>query len=801
MIVAKFRRPLLIAAQISMLSLGVSALPLTARAQEADEGAWVWGVAAGDAALAQANALVPANYRTLSVGQGGGGIGVLAVGSTGTGVTIAIVDTGIDLDHPEFAGRIAIGGTCFGSGSTCDGGAGLGDDDNGHGTHVAGIAAAASNGVGNTGVAPDATLLPVKVLAASGAGSYGAVAAGISYASEQGAQVINLSLGGPKPSIASDTNSLLASLREAAQTSVIVAAAGNDGNGRLPIYPAAFATQTGIVGSMIIVGSLRPNGTVISRFSNTPGNDGCTGPRSARFCYKDVFLVAPGENILSTLPGGTYGTASGTSMATPYVAGAAAVVLSAAPYLTPQEVAGILFASAIDLGRPGTDPIYGRGLVNPVGAILPLGSLSIATSGATTKGRTGPGNLSVSGLSGVLANGLRGSQAAHDLVFFDAFNRDYHVNLAKSVSSGAASLAGVVAQSGPSLRAVTFSGESYSASGFVADEAANMVAFEGRTDVRAPELRDAVVTARLSEDASVTVGYNTGAAGRLNQLDLTASEAFDGLFMSAAAMNSPYLGFAGDALLIGANVAMNDDLSLTVGHVSQAERNDAAFSDEILTVEEKLARLRADDTHVASGEGSAASLGWRFAPWGLAGVNVAYTDEQNALFGGYEAGALALTGDAETASAGVGVRVNLGGDWVASASWNAGVSRVTPVAGGLFANISDLQTMAYGVALAKRGLFGAGDTLGFGVSRPVHIVDGSALFVASTGVTKAREIVYSTETIDLASATPETDLEIGYTAQLWSGVSFQANAIYQLDLGGMARSEAIAGLATVKTVW
>ena len=80
---------------------------------------------------------------------------------------------------------------------------------------------------------------------------------------------------------------------------------------------------------------------------------------------------------------------------------------------------------------------------------------------------------------------------------------------------------------------------------------------------------------------------------------------------------------------------------------------------------------------------------------------MAYTDEQNALFGGFEAGALAPTGDAETVSTGLGVRVNLGGDWAASASWSAGISRVTPLAGGLFANVSDLRTAAYGMALAR----------------------------------------------------------------------------------------------------
>ena len=797
MIAAKIRRPLLIAAQVSILSLGASALSLNVRAADDLSSDWVWGVAAKDAVLADANTSGFVGYG--AIGQSSiGGPGIFAVGTTGIGVTVAIVDTGIDYTHPEFAGRIASGGTCLGSGCNTSGTAGY--DDNGHGTHVAGIVAAANDGLGNTGVAPGAMLLPVKVLDGSGAGSFGSVAQGISYAAAHGAQVVNLSLGGPVLNLVSEYNGMLAAMRQAAPTSVMVISAGNNGNGYMPQYPAAFATQVGIAGSVIIAGSLRPNGT-LSRFSNTPGNGGCVGRNPTRYCFKDVFLVAPGENIYSTLPGNTYGYESGTSMGAPYIAGAAALVFSAAPYLTPKEVANILFTSAIDLGKPGTDPVYGRGLVNPAGAIAPLGFLSVATSGATTSGRSGTGNLRISGLGGALAFGLRGSQAVHDLTFFDAFNRDYKIDLTKSIAAGAASLAGVVSQNGPALRTVTFFGESYSASGLVSEADVNAVAFNGTSSLKTTELRDAVITARLSDDTSLTVGYKAGAAGRLNQLDLAASAAFDGLFMSATAMNSPYLGFAGDANLIGADIAVGEGVSLSLGHVSQEDHADAALADEILTVEEKLLRLRTDDTHLASGDGSTAAVNWRFASWGLAGVNVAYANEQNALFGGFEAGALALTGGTETMSAGFGVRASLGGDWVASAAWNTGVSRVTPLAGGLFANVSDLRTMAYGVALAKHGLFGDSDAIGFGVSRPLHVVDGSALMIASTGVTKAREVIYSSETINLASATPETDLEFGYTAQLSGSTSLQANAIYQLDLGGLAGSEAIAGLATVKTVW
>jgi hypothetical protein len=816
MIATKIRRPIPVAAQIAFLSLGVSAMPFLVRADDAPAAEpWVWGVAARDAAVAEAHAPIldtlAARERQpktppappappappVVTGGGGGGIGTQAV-STGAGVLIAILDTGIDLDHPEFAGRISVNSTCFG-GSACDGDAALGDDDNGHGTHVAGIAAAAADSVGTTGVAPDAELLSVKVLAESGAGAYGYVAQGISFAASEGAQVINLSLGGPRPTNTTEYNMLVSALTAAAETSVIVAAAGNSGTGRIPEYPAIFATMPEIAGSMIIAGSLQPNGTRGSRFSNTPINQpgsGCTGPRNARVCFMDVFLMAPGENILSTVPGGGYDTASGTSMAAPYISGAAALVWSAAPYLTPEQVTAILFASAIDLGKPGKDPVYGRGLVNPAGAIAPLGSLSVATSGGTTFNASGTGDVKIAQLSGVLASGLRSSHAARDLTFFDDFGRDYRVDLTKSIASSAVSFGGIFGD-GPALRRSTYFGDGIAASALAGAEDGSMIAFSGRDDVRVSDVRDAVLTARLSEDTSVTIGYRAAAAGRMNQLDLAASEAYDGLFLSASAMNSPYLGFASDASLAVATVDVAEDVSLSFGESDPL----APYEDEILTVEERLALLRQDRTHLASGEGSTAALSWRVAPWGLVGFNVAYTDEDNALFGALEGGALALTAEASTASVGAGARVNLGSDWVASASWNAGVSHVVPLAGGLFANVSELHTEAYGVALAKRGIFGAADAIGFGVSRPLHVVEGQAVMIASTGVTRGREIVYTTETINLASATPETDLEFGYTAALGPMTVLQINAIYQMDLGGVQGEEAIAGLATVSTHW
>lgn len=800
-------------ARIALLALGVSALPLTAHADQTEVAfdQWVYGVAAREDAEADAANVWLVDYSTVGDVEANARVRPPKVpkptptpapaptlppgNNTGAGILVAIVDTGIDLDHPEFAGRIASGGTCFGGAAACPGLAAQGDDNHGHGTHVAGIVAAAANGVGNTGVAPGALLLPVKVLDANGSGSYSAVGSGISYAASMGARVINMSLGGSSPS-----STLLAPLQHAAATAVIVAAAGNSGNNYAPGYPAAYATQAGIVGSMIIVGSVNSQ-NVISSFSQTPGNGGCVASGGKTTCFKDVFLVAPGQSIYSTYKDGGYATMSGTSMATPYVSGVAARVLGAAPYLTAKQVVSILLQSATDLGAAGTDAIYGRGLVNLQGALAPLGSQSVATSGGTTGSFSGTGNVASAGVSGVLAAGLRNSQIAKNLVFFDAYGRDYATDLSSAVASSSVSLAGVVAQGGSAMRHVSAFGEGYSVSGFVGDEAPNAVAYAGFAERSYTELSDVIIKARFSDDTSVTLGHNASLAGRVNQLDLAASEAYDGLFMSASALNSPFLSLTQGATFVSAAIDVGDGFTFSVGRAASEDSATQAYEDEILTLDEELANLAQDPTHLRSAQNTVAAMSWQVAPWGVVGLNAAYTEEENSFLGTYEQGALALTADAATTSVGFGARFNLGDDWVMSASWSRGVSEASPVAGSLFQSFSTMESQAYGLALSRLGIFGETDSLGFSVSRPLHITNGSAVITASTGVTEEREILYSTEVVDLASSTPETDYEVGYTARLDDGLTLQTNAMYQQDVGGEAGKDAVAAYVTLKAEW
>jgi subtilisin family serine protease len=248
-------------------------------------------------------------------------------------VTIAVIDTGVDYTHPDLAAK-CVAGYNFVAHNTNP------MDDHGHGTHVAGIAAAASNnGTGVAGVDWQARIMPVKVLNAQGSGYDSDVASGIRYAADNGAGVINMSLGSPEYSY---------TLEEAVNYAynkgvTIIAAAGNDGGA--VGYPAA-------CDHVIAVGAT-DSGDRLASFSNRgPGLD----------------LTAPGVNILSTVPGG-YQKMSGTSMASPIVAGCASLVLSRFPGDRPSDVESTLEAGATDLGSPGYDTNFGYGKVNPANAV------------------------------------------------------------------------------------------------------------------------------------------------------------------------------------------------------------------------------------------------------------------------------------------------------------------------------------------------------------------------------------------------------------------------------------------------
>jgi serine protease AprX len=273
---------------------------------------------------------------------------VWGAGFKGTGIKLAIIDTGIDDTHPDFAGRIKASKS-FVDNSPKDG--------NGHGTHVAGIAAGngAKSGGKYVGVAPEANLYIAKVLDANGSGSMSGVMAGIEWAVlDHSVQVINLSLGGSGSCDGTDALSTLCDEAVTQMGVVICVAAGNEGPGASTVGSPGCARQ------VITIGAVNDSDKMASFSSRGPTADGRTKPD----------LVFPGVSISAPQAAGTalgpvvadgYIAINGTSMATPHAAGVASLMLQANPALSAPQVKELMMAAAIDLGFSGNDQGVGRG--------------------------------------------------------------------------------------------------------------------------------------------------------------------------------------------------------------------------------------------------------------------------------------------------------------------------------------------------------------------------------------------------------------------------------------------------------
>lgn len=272
---------------------------------------------------------------------------------TGEGtVVVAILDTGIDYDHPELAGQIVPGYDFVHQRADAS-------DDNGHGTHIAGIVAAQmNNGLGSAGVCPGCRIMPVKVLDASNIGVWSEIVQGIVFAADNGANIINLSLGSSEESDAVQRAITYAQSKGV----LVVAAAGNSRSEEL-FYPAAYADVLSVVAT-----DEHDRIWALSNYGQ----------------YIDV--AAPGYLVYSSNIGNEqFSFMTGTSMAAPFVAGLAGLLLSQDPSRTPAAVSELILESADDLGEPGWDPVFGFGRINAHDALVELQGASETPSTHMTR--------------------------------------------------------------------------------------------------------------------------------------------------------------------------------------------------------------------------------------------------------------------------------------------------------------------------------------------------------------------------------------------------------------------------------
>jgi serine protease AprX len=272
---------------------------------------------------------------------------VWMAGFKGKGVKVAVIDTGVDATHPDLTGRV-MAAKSFVDDNTLD--------ENGHGTHVAGIVA--GNGAKSkgkyVGVAPEALIFAAKVLDGNGSGSMSGVMAGIEWAIlEQKVRVINLSLGGSGSGDGKDALSVLCDEAVTQAGVVICVAAGNSGPGERTIGSPGCARE------VITIGAVDDNGVIANFSSRGPTADGRAKPD----------MMFPGVSITAAQGVGTqlgpvteagYITINGTSMATPHASGVVALMLEANPKLTPAQVKSMLVGTAVDLGYTPNEQGRGR---------------------------------------------------------------------------------------------------------------------------------------------------------------------------------------------------------------------------------------------------------------------------------------------------------------------------------------------------------------------------------------------------------------------------------------------------------
>ena len=261
--------------------------------------------------------------------------------TAGEGITIAILDTGVDVDHPDLEGKLLPGWNFY------DGNSNVADV-HGHGTKVAGTAAAASNnGIGVAAVAGGAMILPGRIGSPTGSASFSNMARAVTWAADNGARVANISFSGARGSL---------TVQNAGQYlkdkgGLLVVSAGNAG-----IEEGATPSDALIVASATTISDVR------SSFSSFGS-------------YVDV--AAPGSSIYTTVNGGGYGSVSGTSFASPATAAVVALMMSANPSLSPNEIEKRLFTTAVDLGTAGFDKYYGHGRVDAAAAVQAAGAAAV----------------------------------------------------------------------------------------------------------------------------------------------------------------------------------------------------------------------------------------------------------------------------------------------------------------------------------------------------------------------------------------------------------------------------------------
>ncbi|WP_294045749.1 S8 family peptidase [Sphingomonas sp.] len=698
-------------------------------------------------------------------------------GATGAGIKVGVVDTGLDMASDQFTGRVDPASRNVAGGASYD-------DQDGHGTAVAFTIAGVRNGSGTQGVAFGATIIAARAdtpgsCAAGGASASGDsctfddanIAAGVDLAVSNGARIVNISLGGDAPSSA-----LLAALNRAtARGVIIVVSAGNNGKdavkGASPdAFGAGLADSPYARNLVLIAGSVSanptrlPSGDTISDFSNRAG----TGPAA------DHYIAAVGENVRAPCNDTAVCLWSGTSFSAPQIAGAAALLAQAFPNLTGAQIVQILLTTTRDAGAPGTDSVYGRGVLDLTRAFQPAGGITTTTGASVSMAANGT-------LSAAMGDAKVGTLGA---IILDGYDRAFAMDLARTLARTTPQHDLTAALTGRQQN-VAFDRGGTSVAMTIApirnagQSAAALTAFGlSRADAEQSRAIAGSVIQRLGDKSSFAIGFAESGQGLTARLSGQSAPAF-------LVAREPGAGLGFDSRARG-SVAVRRQLG-GWGVTGAVESGDVLVRGD-REVQAALA-YRYDRSGY---QRAAVTIDRRFGALGLwlGGSRLAERDTMLGARLGAGLGSPRATSWFVDATA----RLDAGSGWSIGGSLRRGWT-IADVRSGL-TGAGSLRSAAFSADVAKSGVFTKGDGLSLRIAQPLRVTGGGLSLLLPTGwsYTDGRVSDYTAQFLNLTPTGHELDVEAAYGIAVGRG-ALQTNLFYRRDPGNFASIPADYGMA------
>lgn len=678
----------------------------------------------------------------------------LARDVTGSGIRIGIVDSGIDTDHPEFAGRIDLTDSINLIGAMADP-SNIDDHINdGHGTHVAGVIAANNNGSGIQGIAYDAELVIYKTFHDDGITEYTATNAEFADAYTRAVtdnlDIVNGSFTTAltTPPYTGTVDETLADAIQAASDAgvITVFSTGNDGisNPQTPaLLPYVEAANSGSglyvyggsndyssIDTLIAVTSVDSAGT-ISSFANRCGV-------AADWC-----ISAPGGAIVSTYSNGGYATMSGTSQAAPMVTGAVALMIERFPSLTPEQIVERIFAAANKSGIYADSSVYGQGLLDIEKATRPFGSISV-TSASTIEGVTFSTASTSLGLGSSMGSSAVDALRAVRIAGFDNMGATFYVDATTLISSAEDYLDNDKLLAGfgkdRTITEIALKDDLTLQFNIGSSEAAF---YETKTSPdgngeKKTELSTFKLAHQLSDSESFTVGYNIDFAKETSAL---RSEFTDrNLISSKSAFANPWLASYDENYMSSFSVQLNDSVSIKSSNI---------FAQNITDLSEE-----------GSAISSTLDLGFQASSDFALSFSGGIIHEENSLLGSETSGGFGIQNGADTYFVGAQATYNLADKIDLVGSYYQGVTNVDANETSLIQDMSNLTSRSFSL-----GVVGETDDpynttkWGFIGNAPLTVTSGSADFKLATSRDRTGKIYYDTHNVSLAPSDQELNLE------------------------------------------